>query len=161
MRIFDHKSHWIYEGRVFDAQCCCLCIFVGRGSCVLYTMLLSLYVCLLREDCVFDPQYCRLCIFVERAYWIYEGSLFHPRFSLSLWGQRSNEYIKFMCSIHTPLSLSIFVGSCVSLYLCWESCFISLLGERQTGSTSNQVEGKEAISVNSNYLNILHPFKLS
>ncbi len=110
-----------------------------RVMCSIHNIVVSIYVCLLGEDCVFDPQYCCLCIFVERAYWIYEGSVFHPRFSLYLWGQRSTEYM-FLCSIHTPVFdwiyvLSIFVGYCVSLYLCWESCsislciFVSLLGE--------------------------------
>jgi len=101
---------------VFDPQCCRLCIFVGRGSCVRSIMLLSLYVC---GDRV-DPQSCCFCIFVDRAYWIYESSVFHSRYSVSLWGQRL-----VLCSINAPLSLSIFVGSCVSLCI-----FVSLLGER-------------------------------
>lgn len=101
MKMFHHKSDWIYEGLVFNPQCCCLCIciFVGRGSCVGSTTLLLLYICwenvtldtwrscvpstllsLERADTgsMFDPQCCCISIFVGKAsHWIYDSHLFH------------------------------------------------------------------------------------
>ena len=85
----EYKSDDIYEGRVFDSQCCCLCIciFVGRASCVRSTMLLPLYLCWegvvnIWRSCVPSTF---LCIFVGSD-WIYKGSLFDQRFSVSLSG---------------------------------------------------------------------------
>ena len=94
--------------------------------------------------------------------------MFHPLSSLSLFGEGQSEYMKVLCSINTSLYLSGPVFDPRSS--------LSLLEERETASdriyegsvfdpcstqlalynsTSNHVGGKEAISVHSNYLNIL------
>ena len=105
----------------------------------------SVSVSLLGERRVFNPQCCCLYIFVksERAYWIYEGRVFHLLSSVSLSGEGETEYMKVLCSINTSLYFSgpVFDPRSTQLALY--------------NSTSNHVGGKEAISVHSNYLNIL------
>jgi len=103
-----------------------------------------------------------LCIFVWRGlYRIYEGALFDQRSSVSL-----------LSPVFDPLSSLSLLGE----HLCWKSGSVCLLRERETASdqiyegrvfdqcstqlalhnpTSNHVRGKEALSFDSNYLNIL------
>jgi len=137
----EYKLYGIYEGAV-------------KVVCAWSTMLFPVYLCWecllnIRRSCVPSTF---LCIFFRRrSNWIYEGSqfdqrlsvswsgpVFDPRSSLSLLGEQ----------------LCIFVGRAWDWVRpnMWRSCVRSTLNATPHKSTSNHVGGKEAVYVNSNYL---------
>ena len=155
-----HVEMWWLTGA---PQCCCLCIsiLVERSSCVRSTMFLPLF--LFRAYWIYESYVPStfLCIFVWRGLdLIYEGPLFDQRYSVSLLGPIWSTLLLIFVGWASSLKerLCIFVGrawDCVRPII-WRPCVRSSSTQLALHNfTSDHVGGKEAISVHSNYLNIL------